>query len=274
MFRLLWKSLYSAEDYAAAIEGWRWKTAIYFLFLCAISTALSSAFMLPAFLSFAASQKDYVASQIPDAEISGGTLKMKSDKPVFIKFKDGENFMAMTPSFLEPAQTRGLMFAMEKDRLAIIMGDAEQYVFYRDLASRYMAYRGLPESGAADAPIKINPESARSFIEREIMAAAYTMLPAICFGVSFFFDALLVLIALFSARIMGATLLPGLGLFGAFKIALIASTPAAMMFALEFTFFGVSQLGIIIYPFLTLAIMMKIMRRLAASGWRPPNAPL
>ena len=261
MIKMLWKSCYDANAYAFALKNWRWKFALYFLFLCtlfALATSLPAAKRLANILS---ENMDFMAEQIPDGKIKGGAFTMPNSSPHFVTLKSGEPVMAFSNELLDSIQTKGLFFSVEKDRMTFYSGpENEQYIFFseseKELAEFASAMFGIDTSEY----IPVNGETFKKVMSFS-KVFIYFMMPLAMFALAVFMAFIMMFAISIPVFISSMLRMPSLGYFGALKIALIATTPALICFAAE-TIVGTASSGGFLYMIVCFVIVMHVMRRL------------
>jgi hypothetical protein len=263
MISMLWKSIYDANAYAYALKNWRWKFALYFLFVCAVFTAVTTVPMMSRINDALFKDIDAVAAQIPEGVIKDGRFSMDVPSPHFVKLSNGQPFMAFSNELLDSRQTKGLLLSLEKDRITIYGPAGETYYFLAPNEELIALY--LKEMFNIDSTdgIAVNGELFSKFVPF-VKFGCYLVLPFLIFGIAALMMIMMALSLSVFVFVLSLTRLTTLGYLGAIKVSLLATTPAMLFFAVE-SVLGYGTSGGVIYMILSFVIVLRVMRRLSAS---------
>lgn len=256
MISFLWKSFYDARAYNFAIQTWKFKALLYFVLVSFVSSIFASALSVPAFIGILDAEAEHISKQIPECEISEKGFVFQHEKPVFAKLKDGRSFIAFTSGFLDPQEMDGVFAAFEKNWITFKTGaNAEKRVPYSDV------WRWYSSLYPREASIKINPENAAKFFEYLKKYSIFAM-PIFNFFMAMISNAVIIVSVLIPAHLLAARMLKSATIFGSFKMAMLASTPAILLSSAGIVF-GLSNFAVMAFALLSFALVWKMTRKVA-----------
>ena len=256
MISFLWKSFYDARAYNSAIQTWKFKALLYFVLVSFVSSIFASALSVPAFIGILDAEAAHFSSQIPECEIGEKGFAFPHEKPVFVKLKDGRNFIAFTSDFLDPQDMDGVFAAFEKSWITFKTGaDAEKRMPYSEIWQWYSSVYPSEKS------IKINPENAAKFLGYLKKYSIFAM-PIFNFFMAMLSNAAIIVSVLIPAHLLAARMLKNPTIFGSIKMSALASTPAILLSSAGLVF-GMSNFAVMVFALLSFALVWKMTRKVA-----------
>ncbi len=245
LFSMLGYSFWSPAAYYRALALWRFRFLGYFALLAALAFFITYAQVASAIAKIFDDNAPSMVSQIGEIEIKDGNLKTRGGETAFVKAADGSTAFVLSEKYLEPAETQGALFSVEKDK-----------VFYR-----------IPDIQEGALPLKdfgFEGKFGRDGL-LEIADVIKTATLA-CFAVSVCLvvvlsNALYTFIISLAVFIMSRTFSPKMGYARCLKFSIILITPVTLIGA-AVSFFGHSQILTFIYAAVTVGLGCHIMKRM------------
>lgn len=236
----LWKSFLPPDAYRDAALNWHLPKALcYFFILCIICTLSAS---VASFKFVDMFFDNYIDSSLPELskiEIEAGKISTPENKDIFLKDKAGNVFALITPNIADAEQTKGLMFVVDKNRIAFFIGDNEQYI---PLES------AVPEGTKATLASLFPPKDIIKF----------GILPAMCLIASCITILTYSLIIGLAGRTLTIIALPDFTYLKCVKMALVAITPPSLIDAFVVIFVGKAIPGVVFALIAVVLIWMSV----------------
>lgn len=248
ILKILTHSVFAPQECKNAVMQWRWKAIVYFIILSMISAI---GVVLTAYKPIENIYDQTINNAIDilkTVKIQGGKIITPDGKDVYLKNPDGSIFAIASQNYIDANKTKGLLFALEKDRITIYMPDGtESFVSAKD-------YK----------PIFDNKEVNASAIipEKKIMLHFFLPIISVCFAI--FMNLMYTLMMTMACFILSRTIYPILTFGQCAVLALIALTPSALLDFISAVFIGQAIFGFI-YALISGGVAFYLLKKFAAS---------
>ena len=205
---MLYKSFWSVPAYKSAVFYWRWKAAVYFALITAISAAAAVLILQKPADEFYTGFISPAVEAFKGVKIVGGKISTPEGKDIVVKNSSGAAYAMASQNYIDAFKTKDLLFAFENDRLSFYAPDSPE-IFY-PLAVFEAELEGR------DITVLAPPKEFFKGVLLPVMASAITVL----------MNATYLAVLTMAAFIMSRTIYPKLGFLRCAKLAMIALTPS------------------------------------------------
>ena len=248
MLKVLTQSVFAVPDCKLAVMHWRFKAILYFALLSIISAiGITMATYKPIDDVYNTTINSAIQT-LKTVKIQDGKIITPDGKDVLIKNPDGSIFGIASQNYIDANQTKGLLFALEKDRITIYMPDgSESFISAKDYQ-----------------PLLANKELNASTIIPDKKVMLYFFLPIIALSVAVFMNLMYVLMMTIACFILSRTILPSITFWQCIVLALVAITPSTLIDFVSAVFFGQAIIGFI-YALISGGVAYYLLKKFAIS---------
>ena len=248
MLKILTHSVFAPQECKIAIMQWRWKAVLYFVILSIISAVGITLTAYKPLENIYDQTINNAIDILKTVKIQDGKIITPEGKDVYLKNPDGSIFAIASQNYVDANKTKGLLFALEKDRITIYMPDgSESFVSAKD-------YK----------PIFDNKEVNASAIipEKKIMLNFFLPLISMCFAV--FINLMYALMMTMACFILSRTMYPILTFWQCTVLALISLTPSVLLDFISAVFIGQAVFGFV-YALISGGVAYYLLKKFAVS---------
>ncbi len=241
-------SFFKPEDCKQAVLNWQWKTFLFFLFLSAISTVGVVIGAIKPLEKIYDDTMSKARNTLKTIKIQDGKIITPDGKDVFFKNPDGSVFAIASQNYVDANQTKGLIFALEKDRVTLYTPNGGETFFSAE------DYKPI---------IGNNPTTADSLIPpKKIMLTVFLPSLALIFALSM--NLIFAFMMTAACFILSRTIYPSLTFWQNAKLAIIALAPSAIIDFASVTLLGQPILGFV-YALISGGVAFYLLKKFALS---------
>ncbi len=248
IFKVALFSFFRPETCKEAVLNWRWNSIIFFAWLSAtsaIGVIIGAREPLEKIYDDTMSR---ARDTLKTIKIQDGKIITPDGKDVFFKSPDGSIFGVASQNYIDANKTKGLIFALEKDRITLYTPNGGETFFS---AKDYKPIIGD------------SPTTADSLIPpKDIMMSVFLPTLAIVFAISM--NLMYALMMTAACYILSRTIYPMLTFWQSAKLAIIALAPSTIIDFLSVTLLGQATLGFV-YALISGGVAFYLLKKFALS---------